>query len=148
MILARLLTELTRHGVQLAEEDGRLKVQAPPGVLTADLRRTLIEQKAALLQYAACPYVQTIDGLGFLSGNTEEQDITCIAPERQEALRYKIGVVSLHNGMERFYYPRMVLLARRMVQIAEQSRGEGVQANQWTPGAERCLPGFQSQDES
>ena len=49
---------------------------------------------------------------GILTGNRQQQDITFVAPERQEAWRYKIGVMSLCDGVERFYWPRMVLQAR------------------------------------
>jgi hypothetical protein len=54
----------------------------------------------------------TIDGLGILTGNKHEQDLEFVAPERQEAWHYKIGVVGLHDGIERFYWPRMILLAQ------------------------------------
>jgi hypothetical protein len=73
----------------------------------------MTQHKAALMRYASLPYV-IADDVGILTGNQQEQDITFVAPERQEAWRYKIGVMSLHDGVERFYWPRMVLQARRM----------------------------------
>jgi len=112
MILSLLLTELTHVGVRLKGADGRLKVHAPAGVLTEYLRQAISEHKAALLQFAAYPYVETIDGLGRLSGNTQQRDLYLVPEERQEALRYRIGVVSLRDGIERFCYPQMVLVAR------------------------------------
>jgi len=111
MMLMLLLTELVRLGVKLAAEPDGLHVQAPAGALTEDLRRAMIAHKAALLRFAACPYVETMDGLGTLTGTRKEQDLTFVVPQRQEAWRYKIGVVSLNDDMERFYWPRMVLLA-------------------------------------
>ncbi len=52
-------------------------------------------------------YVETVDGLGYLTGNRQEQDVTFIASdERKKRLRYKIGVVILKDGIERFYYPQ------------------------------------------
>jgi hypothetical protein len=46
------------------------------------------------------PYVETIDGLGYRTGNVQEHDG-----------KVKVGVVSLKDGRERFYWPRMVLSA-------------------------------------
>lgn len=121
MILALLLSELTRLGVHLFAEQDDLRVQAPAGVLTGDLRQAMIEHKTALLHFATFPYVQTIDGLGTLTGNRQEQDITFVASERKEAWRYKIGVVSLQDGMERSYWPRMVSQGRpQAIQMDDQ----------------------------
>jgi TubC N-terminal docking domain len=125
MILALLLTELTRLGAHLTVFDGRLKVRAPSGVLTGELRQAIVEHKAALIQFALFPVVETIDGLGSLTGNKREQDVLLVAEERKEALRCRIGVVSLHDGVERFYYPRMVVAARPMsMQANEPAREE------------------------
>ena len=125
MMLMLLLTELTRVEVRfLAEADG-VHIQAPSGVLTDELRQAMTEHKAALLRFARFPYVQTIDSLGMLTGHTKEHDVSWVAPEHQEALRYKIGVMSLSDSTERFYWPRMVLLARpEATQVSEQ-RHEG-----------------------
>lgn len=57
-------------------------------------------------------YVETIDGIGYLSGNRQEQDVTFVAPERKERLRYKVGVVLLSDGGERFYIPGTLSNAR------------------------------------
>ncbi|MFL5655225.1 MAG: phage/plasmid primase, P4 family [Ktedonobacteraceae bacterium] len=86
--------------VEVNEEGWRVETNPPldpPSTL-----QTLHRQPESL------HYVQTIDGPGYLTGNRQEQDVTCIADERKEALRYKIGVVILKDGLERFYYPRMV----------------------------------------
>ncbi len=108
MILMLLLTELARLEVHLSVESDGLHVQAPAGALTDELRQAMAEHKAALLRYAADPAVETIDGLGYLTGNRQVQDVTFVAPERKERLRYKVGVVLLQNGIERFYYPGML----------------------------------------
>ena len=99
MMLILLLTELARLEVYLSVESDGLHVQAPIGMLTDELRQAMIEHRAALLRYAADPAVETIDGLGYLTGNRQE---------RKERLRYKVGVVLLHDGIERFYYPGML----------------------------------------
>jgi TubC N-terminal docking domain len=112
MILMLLLTELTHLDVRLTNEQGRLKVEAPPGALTEDLIHAMARHKTALLQFAAFPFVETINGLDMLTGTTQQRDLYLVAEERQEALRCLVGVVSLHDGIERFYYPRMVLLAQ------------------------------------
>jgi len=119
MMLMLLLAEITRLGVKLSLEQGSLKVQAPAGVLADELRQAMHEQRADLLQFAECPYIKTIDGLGMLTGNREERDISFVAPERQARLRYRIGVRLLHDGVERFYYPGML----------GEVRTEGIQAN-------------------
>ena len=111
MMLMLLLTELVRLGVKLTAEPDGLHVQAPAGALTEDLHQAMTAHKAALLRFAACPYVETMDDLGTLTGTRTAQDLTFVAPQRPEAWRYKIGVVSLSDGLERFYWPRMVLLA-------------------------------------
>jgi hypothetical protein len=112
MMLMLLLTELTHLDVKLVAEPDGLKVDAPAEVLTDKLRQAMIGHKAALLRFASWPYVETLDGLGMLTGNKQEQDLEFVAPERQEAWHYKIGVVGLHDGIERFYWPRMVSLAQ------------------------------------
>ena len=104
MIYSLLFTELIQKGVRLTVADGRLKVRAPTGVLTEELRQAMAAHKAGLRRFATSPFVETIDGLGRLSGNTREQDVSLVAEERKEALRYRIGVVSLRDGRERFYY--------------------------------------------
>jgi hypothetical protein len=106
-----LLSELTRLEVRLVAAAKNVRVQAPAGALSDELRQAMTEHKAALMRYASLPYV-VVDGVGILTGNRQEQDITFVDPERHEAWRYKIGVMSLCDGVERFYWPRMVLQAR------------------------------------
>ena len=85
MMLMLLLTELTRLDAQLSTEPGGLKVDAPVGSLTDEVRKAMIEHKAALLRYAVYPYVETIDGLGILTGHRQEFGIIdFVASERQE----------------------------------------------------------------
>ena len=112
MMLMLLLTELAHLEVHLSVASDGLHVQAPSGALTDELRLAMIEHKAALLRYAADPAVETIDGLGYLTGNRQEQDVTFVAPERKERLRYKVGAVLLQDGIERFYYPGMLSVVR------------------------------------
>ena len=112
MILMLLLTELTYLEVHLTVGSDGLHVQAPSGALTDELRQAMTQHKAALLRYAPDPAVETIDGLGYLSGNRQEQDVTFVAQERKERLRYKVGVVLLQDGNERFYYPGMLAVGR------------------------------------
>jgi hypothetical protein len=111
-MLMILLTELVRLEVHLSVASDGLHVQAPVGVLTDELRQAMTEHKAALLRYAVDPSVETIDGLGYLTGNRQEQDVTFVAQERRERLRYKVGVVLQQDGIERFYYPGMLSLRR------------------------------------
>ncbi|HLG79132.1 MAG TPA: phage/plasmid primase, P4 family [Ktedonobacteraceae bacterium] len=66
-------------------------------------------------------YVETVDGLGYLTGNRQEQDVTFFSGERKEQLRYRIGVILLKDGIERFYYPQTLWEARReAIQAYEQ----------------------------
>jgi len=111
MMLMLLLTELARLEVQLSVASDGLHIQAPVGTLSDELRQAMTEHKAALMRYASIPYVIT-DDVGILTGNQQEQDITFVAPQRQETWRYKIGVMSLRDGVERFYWLRMLLQAR------------------------------------
>lgn len=55
MTPATLVLELTRRGVRLAPEGGRLRYEAPPGALTVDLLAALREHKAAILELLAWP---------------------------------------------------------------------------------------------
>ena len=112
MMLMLLLTELARLEVHLSAASDGLHVHAPAGALTDELRLAMTEHKTALLRYAADPAVETIDGLGYLTGNRQEQDVTFVAPERNERLRYKVGTVLLQDGIERFYYPGMLSVVR------------------------------------
>ncbi len=108
MMLTLLLTELTRLDVHLLAEFDGLHVKAPAGVLTDELRQAMQEHKAALLRYALYPYVETIDGLGTLTGARREQDAIFSRSRHWERLRYKIGVKLLLDGVERFYLPGTV----------------------------------------
>jgi hypothetical protein len=111
MMLILLLTELARLEAHLLVASDGLHVQTPNRMLTDEVHQAMTEHKAALMRYASLPYV-IADDVGILTGNRQEQEITFVAPERQEAWRYKIGVMSLCDGVERFYWPRMVLQAR------------------------------------
>ena len=115
MMLMALLSELARLEVYLSVASDGLHIQAQSLVLTDELRQAMIEHKTALLRYAVDPAVETIDGLGYLTGNRQEQDITFTAPERKERLRYKVGVVLLQDGFERFYYPGMLSVGHKTV---------------------------------
>ncbi len=108
-----LLTELIRLQVQLSAEADELKVDAPAGALTDELRQAMVEHKAALLRYAASPYVETVDGLGTLTGARRETDPLCYGTRHGERLRYKIGVRLVRDGIERFYLPANVWEAER-----------------------------------
>lgn len=109
MMLMLLLTELTHLEVKLSVESDGLHVQTPAGALTDELRQAITEHKAALLRFARYPYVDTIDGLGMLTGNRQEFSIIdFVAPEREARLRYKIGVRLVHDGVEQFYLPGTV----------------------------------------
>src|SRR5690349_10279959 len=91
-----LLSELTCLQVQLSVTSDGLRVQAPVGTLCDELRLAMTEHKTALMRYASLPYV-IADDVGILTGNRQEQDITFVAPLRQEAWRYKIGIRSLSD---------------------------------------------------
>ena len=105
MMLMLLLTELTRLEVKLSVESDGLHVQAPAGAMTEEMRQAMVEQKAALLRYAACPTVETIDGPGILTGVRQETDPLCYGTRHGERLRYKVGVRLVLDGVERFYLP-------------------------------------------
>jgi TubC N-terminal docking domain len=105
MMLMLLLTELTRLEVHLSAERDRVHVQAPAWVLTDELRQAMAEHKAALLRYAALPYIETVDGRGMLTGARRETDPFYYGTRHGEGLRYTIGVRLLEDGIERFYLP-------------------------------------------
>ena len=70
--------------------------------------------------------VDTPGGLGYLTGNRCEQDVTFTAPERKKWLRYKFGVRLLQDDVERFYLPRTVWEVQpRATQADEQALKEG-----------------------
>jgi TubC N-terminal docking domain len=108
MMLILSLSELAHLEVYLSVAADGVHVQAPTGVLTDELRQAMTQHKAALLRYVPDPAIETIDGLGYLTGNRQEQDVTFVAQVRKERLRYKVGVVLLLDGNERFYYPGML----------------------------------------
>lgn len=112
MMLMVLLSELVRLDVRLFAEAESVRVQARAGDVTEELRQAMATHKADILRFARTPYVETIDGLGRLTGHLKEQDLTFVSPERHDTWRYKVGVESLTDGIERFYWPRMVSLAR------------------------------------
>jgi len=113
MMLMLLLTELTRLQVQLSAEPDGLKVDAPAGALTDELRRAMAEHKEALLRYAVFSYVETVDGRGMLTGTRRETDPFYYGTQHGERLRYKIGVRLLRDGVERLYLPGTVWEAER-----------------------------------
>ncbi len=108
MMRMLLLTELTRLEVKLSAESDGLHVQAPAGALTDEVHQAMAEHKAALLRYAAYPYVRTVDGLGTLTGTRRETDPLCYGTRHGERLRYKIGVRLVQDGVERLYLPGTV----------------------------------------
>jgi hypothetical protein len=81
-------------------------------VLTDELRQAMFEHKTDLLRFARFPCVETIDGPGMLTGNRRNFNIIeFVAPERQERLRYTIGVMLQCDGVERFYLPGTLWVA-------------------------------------
>ena|SRR5712692_6092891 len=113
MMLMLLLTELTRLEVQLSTEPDGLKVDAPAGAITDELRQAMAEHRAALLRYAAFPYIETVDGRGTLTGTRRETDPFYYGTRHGERLRYKIGVALLRDGIERLYLPGTVWEVQR-----------------------------------
>ncbi len=114
MMLMLLLSELTRLDVQLSATSDRLHVQAPAGVLTDELRQAMAEHKADLLRFARSPCVETIDGPGVLTGSRRAFGIIeFVAPERQERLRYTVGVRLTRDSIERFYLPGTLSIAEQ-----------------------------------
>lgn len=114
MMLMLLLSELARLQVHLSVTSDGLHVQAPAQVLTDELHQAMKEHRADLLRFARYPFVDTIDGLGMLTGNRRNFNIIeFVAPERQERLHYIIGVRLLHDGLERFYLPGTLWVAER-----------------------------------
>ena len=126
-MLIPLLTELTRLEVNLSAEPDGLHVQAPAEVLTDELRQAMAEHKVALLRYATYPYVETVDGLGTLTGTRRETDPFFYGTRHGERLRYKIGVRLLRDGVERFYLPGTLWVPKCE---EEQERGEVQQGRQ------------------
>jgi hypothetical protein len=112
MMLMLLLSELARLQVHLSVASDGLHVQAPKGVLTDELRQAMTEHKADLLRFVRSPCVETIDGPGVLTGNRRNfAIIEFVASERQERLRYTLGVRLIHDGLERFYLPGTLWIA-------------------------------------
>ena len=50
MSLEQLLSELSQRGIKLSVEDGQLRIRAPKGTLTPELRSALQQSKASLLE--------------------------------------------------------------------------------------------------
>jgi hypothetical protein len=114
MMLMLLLSELVRLQVHLSVTSEGLHVQAPAGVLTDELRQAMAEHKADLHRFARSPCIETIDGLGMLTGNRRNFNIIeFVAPERQERLRYTIGVRLTRDGFEQFYLPGTLWIAEQ-----------------------------------
>ncbi len=59
MIAQELLSELVRKGVNLEVVGNELRIDAPKGVLTAELRQSLIEHKQAILTLLSPPPIGT-----------------------------------------------------------------------------------------
>ncbi len=122
MMLMLLLTELTRLDVHLSAGPDGLHVQAPVGTLSDELRQAMSEHKAALLRYAAYPYVGTVDGLGMLTGTRRELDPFVYGTRHGERLHYKVGLRLLHDGIERLYLPGTIWeVERKEIQNEETS---------------------------
>jgi hypothetical protein len=73
-------------------------------------------------------YIQMPNGLGSLTGDRRERLLpSCVSVGMQETLRYKVGGVTLNDGIERFSYQGMVSDARsEMIQASDQSRETSV----------------------
>lgn len=59
MTLEALLDECAARGITLSAAGDRLKVDAPVGAVTSELRQSLADHKAELLAYLAGPTEQT-----------------------------------------------------------------------------------------
>ena len=70
----------------------------------------VVEEDDGVKPHPSCigHLVDSPDGLGYLTGNTREQDVTFMAPERQKWLHYKFGVRLLQDTVEHFYLPRTI----------------------------------------
>lgn len=82
----------------------------PPGAYTLVRPLHLVESNGEMKLNPELVHhpVDTPDGPGYLTGGIREQDVTFIAPERKEQLRYKVGVTLVQGGVERFYLPAAV----------------------------------------
>jgi hypothetical protein len=60
MTAAAILAELRRAGATIEARDGRLRIEAPEGILTAELRTTLGERKSELLDLLREPAPGTL----------------------------------------------------------------------------------------
>ena len=70
--------------------------------------------------------VDTPDGLGYLTGNRQEQEVVFTTSEHKKWLRYKFGVRLLQDDVERFYLPRTVWEVQpRATQADEQAPRDG-----------------------
>ncbi len=61
MEIDELLTELSQKGVRLWTDDGQLRIRAPKGVLTADLRGLLARHKEDLIELLRDSGVEAVD---------------------------------------------------------------------------------------
>ena len=100
---------------------------APSGYLPARYVQ-VAEEDDGVKPHPSCinQLVDTPDGLGYLTGNLREQDVTFTASEHKKWLRYKFGVRLLQDDVERFYLPRTVWEVQpRAIQADEQVPKEG-----------------------
>ncbi|HEX6508914.1 MAG TPA: condensation domain-containing protein [Chloroflexota bacterium] len=88
MTLGEELVALTRQGVRLWVDDGRLRIQAPQGVLTPERREVLAAHRdeiVALLQHAPRPDAASVDAeQGIVSGPVP------LTPRQHQFFRTKV----------------------------------------------------------
>lgn len=60
MMLAHVVETLTAAGARVRAVDGRVRVEAPPGVLTPEMKATISAEKDALLALLAEPRTRPV----------------------------------------------------------------------------------------
>jgi hypothetical protein len=88
----------------------------------------VVEEDDGMKPHPSCinHLVDTPDGLGYLTGNRQEQEVVFTTSEHKKWLRYKFGVRLLQDDVERFYLPRTVWEVQpRAIQADEQAPRDG-----------------------
>ena len=85
MSCAELLLELRNLGARVWLEDDRLRVAAPQGALTNEIRRELKDRRSELLDWLKVLHIEQL-----IKDKIDEKNVEYLPPYRKKALQFSM----------------------------------------------------------
>lgn len=95
MTASAILAEARRRGIRLSDRDGRLRYEARPGAMTAELRAALAEHKPAVLELLRAEAAPAIEE------ETWRAELACASPGFREWWAERAAILEFDAGLDR-----------------------------------------------